>query len=361
MVKKMQHSIVKSKDIFVGLEDSKKSWKVAVRCEKMLIHETSMPAKYKDLIGYFRNKFPGCQIKVMYEAGFHGFWLHDLLKKDGIECIVVPPHTVTEEKTHRVKTDKIDARRLAQNLENGDYKKCAVPDAERREDRQISRTLEDIQINIVRTRNHIWKMFDFHGIVVPIAGKYPTKKDFLKMRDLTINTMIAESLKVYLDLLEHLWKEQTKLRNMLRKIALKQRYRKAYDIIHSVPGIGWFTAIRLVLEWGEDLSRFVNRRKIASFVGLTGYESSTGDTVHRGALSGLGHKRIRTWLVECCWIAVRKDPVLLDKFKRVLRNTGSKKKAIVAAARKLVGRILHCVNTGQPYVIGLIAQGCEVA
>ena len=53
----------------------------------------------------------------MCEAGFHGFWLHDLLTKDGVECVVVPPHTVTDEKTKRVKTDTIDARRLAQNLD----------------------------------------------------------------------------------------------------------------------------------------------------------------------------------------------------------------------------------------------------
>jgi transposase len=361
MVTKMQHFIVKGKEIFIGLEDSKKSWKVAVRCEKMLIHEASMPARYENLIGYCRNKFPDCRITVMYEAGFHGFWLHDLLKRDGVCCDVVPPHTVTEEKANRVKTDTIDARRLAQNLENGDYKKCAVPDAQRREDRQISRTLEDIQNNIVRTRNQIWKLLDFHGIDYSIAGKYPTKKDFQKMREMKLAPMIAESLKVYLDLLDHLWNEQTGLRNMLRTIAKQQRYKQAYDIIRGVPGIGWFTAIRLVLEWGEDLSRFANRRKIASFVGLTGYESSSGETVHRGSLTGLGHKRIRTWLVECCWTSVKKDPVLLDKYNRVYRNTGSKKKAIVAAARKLVGRILHCVNNGQPYVVGLVAQGCEVA
>ena len=55
----------------------------------------------------------------MYEAGFQGFWLHDLLEKDGIDCIVTPPNKVVQEKDNRVKTDKVDARRLAKNLENG--------------------------------------------------------------------------------------------------------------------------------------------------------------------------------------------------------------------------------------------------
>jgi transposase len=357
---KMQDYIVQNKQIFIGLEDSKKTWKVAVRCEKMLIHQTTMPAKYGNLTGYLRNKYPGCTIELMYEAGFHGFWLRDLLKRDGIKCVVVPPHTVTEEKTNRVKTDAADARRLALNLENGDYKSCYVPDQERREDRQVSRTLEDVQNNIVRTRNQIWKMLDFHGIEITIEGKIPTKKDIRKLRDLSIPENIAVSLKSYLDLLELLWEQHQHLRNTLRKMTKKEKYKKTYDIVHSAPGIGWFTAIRLVLEWGEDFSRFANRRHIASFVGLTGSEHSTGETVRRGHLSGLGHKRSRTWLVENSWVAIRKDPVLLDKYNKVLSNTGSKKKAIVAAARKLVGRILRCVTSGQPYTVGLVAAGCEV-
>jgi transposase len=360
-MRKMQSFIAKDKKIFVGLEDSKKTWKFVVRSEKMLIHQTCMNSDYSSLKGYFTNKFPGCTIKVIYEAGFHGFWLRDLLVKDGIECIVVPPHTVTEEKTSKVKTDKRDARRLAQNLENGDYKSCLVPDRERREDRQISRTLEDVQIDIVRTRNRIWKMLDFHGIATQIANKIPTRKDICNLRNLAVPEQIAVSLRSYIDQLEFLWKQQVSLRNQLREMTKKERYKKTYEIIHSVPGIGWFTAIRLVLEWGEDLSRFANKRKIASFVGLTGREYSTGETVRKGSLTGLGHKRCRTWLIECVWIALRHDPVLKDKFLAIVRNTGSKKKAIVAVARKLVGRILYCVTNNQPYVVGLIATGNEPA
>ena len=38
--------IAKDKNVFIGLEDSKKSWKLCVRADKIIIHETSMPAKY---------------------------------------------------------------------------------------------------------------------------------------------------------------------------------------------------------------------------------------------------------------------------------------------------------------------------
>jgi transposase len=356
---KMLNYIAKDKDIFVGLEDSKATWKLAVRCDKTPIANLSMPTEYAVLSSYFRNNYPGCRIHVIYEAGFQGFWLHDLLIKDNISCVVVPPHTVTEEKANRVKTDRIDARRLALNLENGDYKTCYIPDVQRREDRQVSRTLEDIQEDIVRTRNRMWKMLDFHGIAVPFSKQRPTKEDIRQLRHLEISPTLAIALAEYLDELEFYWERDKKLRDILKQMTKSERYKKTFELLLSTPGIGWYTAIRLVLEWGEDLTRFANRRKIASFVGLTCSEYSTGETVRRGHLTGLGHRRSRQWLVESTWTAVRKDPALREKYNRVYRNSGSKKKAIVAAARKLVGRILYCVTHNQPYVVGLVATGCN--
>jgi len=108
-MRKMQEYIVKSNRIFIGLEDSKRTWKVCVRCEGVVVHEASMPAKYEVLRSYLEKRFPECTIKVMYEAGFQGFWLHDLLVKDGIECVVTPPNKVSCPKSDRVKTDRRDA------------------------------------------------------------------------------------------------------------------------------------------------------------------------------------------------------------------------------------------------------------
>jgi hypothetical protein len=59
---KVQDFVVKGKEVFVGLEDSKSTWKIAVGCERMLIHQVSMEAKYPALIGYLRNRFPECAI-----------------------------------------------------------------------------------------------------------------------------------------------------------------------------------------------------------------------------------------------------------------------------------------------------------
>ena len=51
-MRKVQNFIVKGKQIFIGLEDSKRMWKLCVRCEGMIVHETSMPAEYDNLWSY---------------------------------------------------------------------------------------------------------------------------------------------------------------------------------------------------------------------------------------------------------------------------------------------------------------------
>jgi len=166
----MKDYIVKSKKVFIGLEDSKKTWKLDVRCDGIEIHYTTMPARYAGLREYLKGKYPGCDITVIYEAGFKGFGLHDQLVSDGIKCIVTPPNKVTQEKSNRVKTDKIDARRLATVLEKGDYKACTVPDKERREDRQVSRAMIQVQGEIIRVKNRIRKFFDANGYAETFAA-----------------------------------------------------------------------------------------------------------------------------------------------------------------------------------------------
>jgi len=355
MNRKMQQFIAKGKDIFIGLEDSKKTWKLCVRSEKMVIHETSMPAEYNVLLSYLKNKFPDCKITVMYEAGFKGFNLYDRLVENKHECVVLPPHLMVEPKVNRVKTDKRDARKLAKMLENGDYRSCYVPDKERREDRQICRTLNGIEKEIKSFRNRIRKLLQYHGIEAGVPVKqFWNKGDFKGLSKLELGSSLKISLAALLKELDGVWETQLALRGEMRKLSKKPRYEKAFKIARSLPGVGWLTAIRFVLELGEDFTRFTTSKSIANFLGLTGSEDSTGETVHKGRITKMGNNFLRAWLIESAWVGIRKDPVLLDIFKRVQLNSGSKKKAIVAVARKLAIRLRSCMVNGVEYEVGLV-------
>jgi transposase len=357
LMKKIQEYILEGKEIFVGLEDSKRSWKLCVRSEKMIVHETSMPADYENLRNYFHNRFPDCTIHIMYEAGFRGFSLYDQLVSDGWNCVVTPPHTVTEEKCNKKKNDRVDCRRMAKNLENEDYKSCHVPDQERREDRQISRIYGQIQSDIVRICNRIRRTLEFHGLDEQFPpgrwsqGQYNELAG--KIDKMGLSEALKFSLNILLTQLKELKQKRKEILRKLRELSKNERYGETVRIFKSAPGIGPLTAIRLALEWG-DLRRFNRKEDFSSFLGLIPGEHSTGETEHKGHITKQGNRHVRSWLIECSWIAIRYDPVLLKKFQSVLSHCGSKKKAIIAVAHKLAIRLRALVLTGQEYVKGVI-------
>jgi transposase len=356
-VKERRNYILGNEKVFVGLEDSKKTWTLCVRSGGMIVHETSMPAEYEVLRNYFNNKFPECQIEVMYEAGFRGFNLHDQLVADGWECVVTPPHTVTEEKVQRKKNDRTDCRRLAKNLENKDYHSCFVPDRGLREDRQVSRTCGQVQADLTRVCSRIRRMLEFHGLDNGLLAGRWSGAAYSRLRQHLAEIEMSDSLRLSFEVmfkeLENLRQLKKELVLQLRKFTKSDRYKGSVRLLMSAPGIGMLTAIRLTLEWG-DVSRFGRKEEFASFLGLVPSDYSSGDQEHRGHITKQGNRSVRRWLVESSWIAIRYDPALLEKFRRVLRNCGSKKKAIVAVARKLALRLRRALLIGEPYVAGVV-------
>ena len=323
----------------------------------MIVHETSMPAQYEVLRNYFHNNFPECQIQVIYEAGFGGFDLHDQLEADGWECVVTPPHTVTEEKCQRKKNDRTDCRRLAKNLENGDYHNCFVPDKLLREDRQVSRTCGQVQADITRVCNRIRRMLEFHGLDKGLSPGRWSGVAYTQLRQHLGNIELSDSLRFSFEVmfreLDQLRQLKKELLLQLRKLARSDRYKESVELLMSAPGIGILTAIRLALEWG-DVNRFKRKEEFAGFLGLVPSDYSSGDQEHRGHITKQGNRSVRRWLVETAWVAIRHDPALLEKFRRVLRNCGSKKKAIVAVARKLALRLRKVLLSREPYAIGVL-------
>ena len=356
-MKKQSEHILKGEKVIVGLEDSKKTWKLCVRSGGIVVNETAMPARYEGLRDYFHNRFPECEIVVMYEAGFRGFELHDQLVGDGWECVVTPPHTVTEEKCQRKKNDRVDCRRLAKNLENDDYHVCFVPDKGLREDRQISRTCQQVEADIKRECNRIRRALEFRGLDRDFpagcwsAAMYVRAKKHLE--ELELSDSLRFSFEMMFRELEHLRQMKKEMVLRLRRLARCGRYKEGVELLKSAPGVGELTAIRLVLEWG-DVKRFKRKEDFASFLGLVPSDYSSGEQERQGRITKQGNRGVRSWLVESSWVAIRSDPVLLDKFRRVFRSCGSKKKAIVAVARKLGLRLRRVLLSGEPYVVGVV-------
>jgi len=104
-----------------------------------------------------------------------------------------------------------------------------------------------------------------------------------------------------------------------------------------------------------DWSRFNNEKQVAAYFGLTPSEFSSGEKILRGRITGQGNSMLRALLVQASWKLIGSDPAMKEFFERISKQSGSKKKAIVAVARKLICRILSMMKNEREYKLGLVA------
>ena len=70
-------------------------------------------------------------------------------------------------------------------------------------------------------------------------------------------------------------------------------------------------------------------------------------------MSRRGNSLIKDALIECAWVAVRKDPALLLYYKKQLAQM-SGQKAIIKITRKLLNRVRYVLMNQKEYVTGVI-------
>ena len=141
--------------------------------------------------------------------------------------------------------------------------------------------------------------------------------------------------------MEAYWQVWKTLESQIKKLDEELKQQAASDpneeTYRSAPGIGPLGARVLSNELG-DMSQFRNERQLFCYTGLTPSEHSSGDSVRKGHITRQGNSRVRWILCEAAWRAIRQDPALSVYFEQLYPRRG-KKRAIVAVARKLIGRI----------------------
>jgi transposase len=127
------------KQVFVGIDVHKTTYSACVVCEGVVVAKASMPAEAQALVK-FLERFTGGTIFSAYEAGYFGFSQHRTLVGYGIKNIVVNPASIEVAANDRVKTDKRDAKKIAELLSLGRLKGIRIPSEREEERRLLTRT-----------------------------------------------------------------------------------------------------------------------------------------------------------------------------------------------------------------------------
>jgi transposase len=332
--------------IYVGIDVHKRTYSVVVRAQQTEVKRWTTAAEPAKLGEQLHKFFAGASIYTAYEAGFSGFVLHRELTRQGIRSIVVHAAAVEVAAHNRVKTDKRDARKLAEQLEAGRLRGIRIPTEAEEQRRLLSRTRSQLVRQRTQVQNHIRMKAHQFGLIAPDDRRQMSHTLVSELLSQCPNPAFQAVVKAHQAVWRALEHEIAQLEADLKRQAAADPYEATYQ---SVPGVGFISARVLSHELG-DLSQFANERQLFSYTGLTPAEYSSGETTRRGSITKQGNAHLRSILIEIAWRAIGKDPSLAAFFERIKLRGGSKR-AIVAVARKLIGRIRAAFRQQVPYRI----------
>jgi len=333
--------------IFIGIDMHKTSWHITIFSEAVEMWHGSVPGKWEALKDIL-NRYRGCQICAVYEAGCFGFWLYDRLTDHGVKCIVTPPSLVPSEYGNKVKTDRRDSRKLAQFLQKDLLKEVHVPTEEERYHRQVFRRRRQLVEDRVRTQHRIKSELRFFGIEIPNM-RGPFSRTYINnLRGLRLgDRFLEESFHHLLDEYEFLGELIERQTRLIHEIAALELYKNRVAILTRIPRIGVLTAIEILVEL-MDVSRFQRPEQLAAYVGLTPSQYSTGEKVRMGHITGVGKSHLRATLIEASWRLVSRDENVRSFYEQLRARAGAKR-AIVAVARRLIINIRNMLLTQTMY------------
>ncbi len=234
----------------------------------------------------------------------------------------------------QAKSDRLDCRRLVECLAKDELTFVVIPTETQEADRQVMRARGQCLGKVKRAKQQIKSFLLQHGIVEPDGLEHWSNRSVQALRTLKVNAQLRFCLDRLLEELEYLRGELTAFEAHLDRLARTARLRKAIRRLDAHPGVGPLTAMAFAVEVFSP-ERFTQGKGIAGYTGLAPKVSQTGLTRREGPLMKTGRGELRALLVEASWRWVSKDTHGRRLFAHLVRNTGSKQKAIVGVARHL--------------------------
>ncbi len=336
----------REKTVFVGIDVHKRTYSLVAICEEVVVKKWSMTADVIACASALLKFFKGAKIFSVYEAGFSGYCLHRVLLKNGVTNIVISPASVQKAPNDRVKTDLLDSLKMATQLSKGLLIGIEVPTEEREQKREITRLRSQLVDHRVAVTLQIKSKLLYYNLMGPKDGRKISERYLKSLEDLDLAASLKLSFKVLIEQWRHLSQQISEVEKEIRRQS--QEDVEVDKIYRSVPGVGLITARVLANELGDLKTRFKNERELFSYTGLTPSEYSSGDNVRKGRITRCGPTRIRWILTEAAWVCIRSDASLKQAYERIKVRRGAKR-AIIAIARKLIGRIRSCFIQGCTY------------
>jgi transposase len=275
-------------------------------------------------------------VRVGLESGPLSSWHWHELRKLGLPVVCLDArHAKAALSLQLNKSDRNDARGLAQIVRTGWYREVAVKSM----DSQLVRSLLTARAQLVRIRvdlaNQIRGMLKPFGLVV---GKGSGQPFMERVRTLVAGGPLQDVAEALLSAWQVI---NGQISTLSRRLIVRARQDEVVKRLMSAPGVGALVALTYISVI-DDPQRFTRSSSVGAYVGLTPRRFQSGEDDYTGHISRCGDTLLRSYLFEAAGIIlhrVAKWSALKAWGTRLAKRIGAKK-ATIAVARKLSG-ILH--------------------
>ena len=328
----------------IGIDVHKKESQLCILAEGGELIERRVRTEPDRLAAVLRDR---PRARILLEASTESEWVARCLEALGHEVIVADPNfaPMYGTRTRKVKTDRRDARALADACLLGAYRPAhRLSDPQRHVRGRLL-----VRDALVRTRTRyislIRALLRQHGSRVPSGSA----EAFLRrIRTLVLPGRLLSTIAPLLAVMRHL---NTQLAYSDETIERVTAHDDRVQRLRTVPSVGPITASAFVATI-DEVRRFRHAHQVQAYLGLVPRELSSGETQRRGHITKAGHARMRWLLVQAAVSILRRRPPQAEALRTWALHIAArrgKQIAVVALARRLAGILYALLRDGSVF------------
>lgn len=278
--------------------------------------------------------------RILIESSTESEWVARCLTSLGHEVIVADPNyaPMYAHRSRRIKTDRRDARALAEACRHGTYRQAHRASVGARGLKRELAVRDVLVRTRVRSINLIRAVLRQEGLRVR-SGSSVTFA--LRVKELALPKDVARVIRPLIAVLRRVEQQMNAIdARFTRRVQRDELLQR----LCTVTGVGPVTVSAYVAAV-DDPDRFRDARQVASYLGLVPSERSSGERQRRGRITKAGDARVRRLLVEAAWSVMRSCTPQMEMLRRWARGVAlrrGKRVAAVALGRRLA-RILYAL------------------
>lgn len=310
------------------------------------LKEGKVPTERARLEALFR-RFRGCRLVI--EVGTHSPWISRLGQECGMEVFVANPRCLAEISKSNRKTDRADAKILADTGRISVERLHAI--SHRTKQAQVDLSIQRARTGLVRARtgliNQVRGVLKSHGY----RAKSCSAETFAKHVRCILPPELEPSLGPMLQILNVVNAQILAYEKRLEQL---ERTQAVSEHLQAIPGIGTIGAVTFALTV-DDPTRFKKSRQMGAYIGAVPRKQDSGESSPELGITKAGDSELRRLLVlSSQYILGRFGPDCdLRRYGQRIAGDGkkkaAKKRAVIAVARKLAVLMHHLWVTGDKY------------